>query len=353
MQSLEQKVAANGGQVERRPHHAISVGTDDDGKRIPIATPLKTLLSDGLRLDEFVRERMAAAGINVDQSGDPDIAPSGGVVALLNLFERFGFAVDFVVRDRLGQLVSQPDLIDAVRSIAIPETPDHHLRILFVAREPDSAHLGEDKDYVGYAHAKVAVVPRAFWNELVKTTLLKKTLTPWFELRAIDVASADTPVWQGLGAIAQWLNGDDVELVRGEARDRRWQTIPCRDGSGHAMWTVPSTLGHRFRVSMRLVSRYEPLIFWADRRIRLVDHQTVEVNEVEIRRLICRRSITPIRISFASVTCSPPRAPDRSTTGSPRSARVSGVAKRRSSTASATMLIQIWLSPSSSRISTR
>ncbi|MGC3972217.1 MAG: hypothetical protein QM775_34210 [Pirellulales bacterium] len=292
MQELERRMDAEGGEVERRPHHSVSVTADAEGKKIPVSTPLKSLLSDGIRLDEFVAERNRQSNRSAPEGTGSEIAPAGEVAALFHLFERLGFAVDFVLRDRLGGPHSQAELIEIVKQ-AVAATPlaalRPHVRLLFVAREPDSSHLGEDVSYFGYAAARLAVVPQEFWNELTKPVVVKEKLNAWLQLRAVDASQEAGPTWQRLGGIARWLAAGDTavyRLIRAEARDRRWQTVPCSDGRGHVAWTVPSPFGHRFRVSMRYISRYEPLIRWAERLERPVEHEKAPHVEVFVRRVI-------------------------------------------------------------------
>lgn len=47
-----------------------------------------------------------------------------------------------------------------------------------------------------------------------------------------------------------------------EPQAERWLTVPALAGWSHSAWAVPDRHGHRFRVAVRRVSRYEPLVRW-------------------------------------------------------------------------------------------
>jgi hypothetical protein len=61
----------------------------------------------------------------------------------------------------------------------------------------------------------------------------------------------------------EWSVTDRFVVIYLVPRSERWLTTPCVGGRSHSTWTVPERKGHRFRVAVRRVSRYEPLIRWA------------------------------------------------------------------------------------------
>ncbi len=64
----------------------------------------------------------------------------------------------------------------------------------------------------------------------------------------------------------EWPRG--IEL---EPQVERWLVVPSAAGWSHSAWTVPDRKGHRFRVAIRRVSRYEPLVRWWLKRHTPVD----------------------------------------------------------------------------------
>ncbi|NEQ46946.1 MAG: hypothetical protein F6K00_26760 [Leptolyngbya sp. SIOISBB] len=47
-----------------------------------------------------------------------------------------------------------------------------------------------------------------------------------------------------------------------EPQTERWLVVPASAGRSHSVWDAPDRRGHRFRASVRRVSRYEPLVRW-------------------------------------------------------------------------------------------
>jgi hypothetical protein len=60
---------------------------------------------------------------------------------------------------------------------------------------------------------------------------------------------------------------DRILPLQVEPQTERWLTVPSSAGWSHTAWAVPDRKGHRFRVAVRRVSRYEPLIRWVKQRI--------------------------------------------------------------------------------------
>ncbi len=55
---------------------------------------------------------------------------------------------------------------------------------------------------------------------------------------------------------------DRLRTLDVEPQVERWLVVPAAAGWSHSVWPVPDRQGHRFRVAVRRVSRYEPLVRW-------------------------------------------------------------------------------------------
>jgi len=94
-------------------------------------------------------------------------------------------------------------------------------------------------------------------------------LSRWLHLRKIDYDAGDkyeaqvkmlTDVAQYVDKLARPESGFRFVLV--EQRAERWLTVPSLGRRSHVAWTAPHRYGQRYRVAVRRVSRYEPLVHW-------------------------------------------------------------------------------------------
>jgi hypothetical protein len=270
---IRKKLGDKGWMLVTRPHHQVATTRDEDGAVAPVVTPLQTFRSDEQR-------------VGADNAATPD----NEVVALANLLERMGFAVDLAMFDELQQPVPQAELLRMLDESGIGGNATTVCLVL-AGREQDSEYRGGFPDptgaklwepFVGYSFVKLAVAPKPFW-ELLASNLKDadnlQALADWFRWRQVTFdASKDDEIAlaERLGRIAAYLRSikrdddkrdtsetSDTLRVRVESRDRRWSSVPAVQGFAHVDWEVPDRRGHRFVVGARLVSRYEPFIRWA------------------------------------------------------------------------------------------
>ncbi len=320
VKQLERQLAAKGLVMERRPHHRVIVRTDNDGTKVPETLRLKTLLSSADRATDTVGEETGSA--------------ESSIVALFNLYERMGFAVDIAATDGLGQTVTQRGLLDQIRDTALEkvfeygqsidgESPiDSHYVYVLLPREPDSEYRGpfpdavtRDKDYawVGSAFVRLAVVPKRFHDLVLvyldgeeeqntdESTGEKSTdLRDWLTMRGIETANSDE-ISKHIASFARTLAfvhpRDPFEpkkllpmghllQIRLTPLELHYMAIPHLDGFAHVDWELPDRHGHRFEVSARKMSRYELLLRWADNAVRpRLQHAGAKVS---VRRVMTR-----------------------------------------------------------------
>jgi hypothetical protein len=126
----------------------------------------------------------------------------------------------------------------------------------------------------------LAVVPEAFlaWLDAGPTSAeAAKPVRRWFEVRGIDAAGADATI-RAFRQIARWIGGDGrneapaspapsprlgVVQVRLTPLELQRRTLPHLNGDAHIAWQCPDRRRHRFLVSARAMSRYEPFVRWA------------------------------------------------------------------------------------------
>ena len=207
VQQLERQFAAKKLHMDRRPHHRVIVKSAEDGTKVPETLRLQTLLSSADRDTDTVGAEAGRA--------------ESSIVALFNLYERMGFAMDIAATDSLGQTVTQRQLLTLVRKAGLEQffnrthTADHgppiekHYVYVLTPREPDSEYRGPFPDgpisngdyaWVGCAFLRLAVVPESF-HELILAYLdgnkesgntSKSTdLRDWLSMRGIETASPD------------------------------------------------------------------------------------------------------------------------------------------------------------------
>ncbi|WZP00300.1 hypothetical protein EP7_001929 [Isosphaeraceae bacterium EP7] len=292
---LRENLATQGWRLARRPHHQVGVGVKEDGAREAVDNRLADFMDDAPRLD-------AATG----RSADTATPPETGVVGLLNLLERFGFALDFAAHDALGHPVPQDDLVTAIDAadllgaLARSGLAPHRAWVV-LGREPDSEHRGVFPDlegrrpefFVGHSFAKLVVVPQEFatllqtriWPSPIddsatasRVTVAFNRFRAWCEARRLTLGdSQDADAIALLKRIVQvfayvshgmdTVPADTLPRLRLEPRETGWVTVPLVDGRAHIDWTLPDRRGRRLAepVLGRVVSRYEPLVRWHER----------------------------------------------------------------------------------------
>lgn len=308
--------------ITRRPHHRIGVQETTEGKS-PELVELRQLLGDADR------------GSTPSNSAKSE----SSIVALFNLYERLGFAVDIAAMDRLGQPVDQRKLSQLLeRSKVIDffssQNPgndlalDKHYVYVLLPREPDSEYRGDfpdaslydsdkldENDYslVGLSFIRIAVVPAKF-HQLMLAPLLEppnedrlNDLRGWLLMRGIRPTSdADLLPFARTLQFAHPRDDSDTMLdvsqllpIRMTPLQLAHITVPHLDGFAHADWELPDRWGHRFDISARRMSRYELLLRWSTNSLRpQLRHKGVEVH---VRRAITRNDgiDMPIRLPIS------------------------------------------------------
>ncbi len=323
VQQLERQFAAIGLVMDRRPHHRVIVKTDSDGTKVPEAVRLRVLLSSADRATDC-----------------PDTGRAeSSIVALFNLYERMGFAIDIAATDRLGQTVTQTGLLRQLRraereglfelpSLGDDPAPgndpvpglDAHYVYLLAPREPDSEYRGpfpdgdtslpDQTDYawIGSAFLRLVVVPKSFHDLLLiyrdgkrekLNTSQSTDLRDWLTLRGIETNSPDEMA-QHIATFARTLDfvhprdqaseplpTGKLLLIRVTPLELHYVTVPHLDGFAHVDWELPDRNGHRFEVSGRKMSRYELLLRWANNAVR--PRLVHPGSQVSVRRVMTRR----------------------------------------------------------------
>lgn len=332
VQHLERQFTAQGIVIDRRPHHRVIVRTDADGTKVPEPVRLQSLLASA--------DRATTDGASAEGGSESSI------VALFNLYERMGFALDLAATDRLGQPLSQQQLLRQIRAAeleaqfrselaseddSVPPMVDTHFVYVIAAREADSEYRGPFPDgaepmsnyaWVGSAFLRLVVVPKRFHElllallpELAETIeniddrkALGVELNSWLRMRGIDTSiEIDEPksfpldaFRRSMGPFARTLAfvhprdqnsnpmpAGELMLIRLTQLELHRVSVPHLDGFAHVDWELPDRHGHRFEVSARAMSRYEPLLSWKANaaRPRLVHAGS----RVSVRRVMTRR----------------------------------------------------------------
>jgi hypothetical protein len=208
-----------------------------------------------------------------------------GVVSLFNFWERMGFALDIALVDDKNQVLRQPEILKQILDplSTISDDSDDVYCFLLAGQEPDGDY--RPTDIVGYSFVKVAIVPKTF-HDLCRYTPESSQLKSekldqlklWLDFRSITFGAqpieAEIPILvEHIQALAQYVGlpimdkDSRILPLQVEPQTERWLTVPSSAGWSHTAWAVPDRKGHRFRVAVRRVSRYEPLIRWVKQRI--------------------------------------------------------------------------------------
>ncbi|WPD24945.1 MAG: hypothetical protein SD837_10340 [Candidatus Electrothrix scaldis] len=303
LQEFERQCEAKGWNIERRPNHRVIVTEDNIGAKVPEPVEMKNLLPDTHRSLNDLEEMGEAGGSEAH------------LVAYFNLLERMGFALDLAGTDETGEPLSQADLVKAVRDAKLEERfkdkqaeLDAHYVYLITPREPNSEHRGDIPDpdqgdgyfYSGLSFVKLIILPRSFYDLLIhhypttdSTEELNTTLGDWLSMRGIQKTTKKQI--ELFVSAAHFTNNGKAELgnlfqLRLTPLQLHHITVPHVNGSAHIDWTTPDRRGHRFAISARSMSRYEPLIRWADNLPQpQISHQKdVPVKEIDNRRIMTK-----------------------------------------------------------------
>jgi hypothetical protein len=316
VQHLKRQFTAQGMVMDRRPHHRIIVRTDSDGTKIPEPVRLRSLLPSAER---FAGEETPSGG-----------GAESSIVALFNLYERMGFAIDLAATDRLGQTLSQRQLLQQIRQAKLEErfrneTPsgdnepplvDTQFVYVLAPREADSEYRGPFPDsiepernyaWVGTAFLRLVVVPKRFHELLLihqvdidenLTEDVSTELRDWLTMRGIDTTDVQefrrliAPFAKTL-AFAHPRNREskpipagELMLIRLTPMELHRVSVPHLDGFAHVDWELPNRHGHRFEVSARAMSRYEPLLSWKANAAR--PRMVHPGSRISVRRVMTR-----------------------------------------------------------------
>lgn len=250
-----------GWRLIRRPHHNVVRGEWRDGLPRPQIVPFAEAYSDETRLETF------------EPDAEPP-PPSREVPALLNFLETMGFAVDIAAVDALGQFVPAEALADAVAAAGLEGEIT-----LVQGRAADSDRLDP-----AYSFCKLVVVPDEFATAIAAHRLLAgpqddqlarqaidatvEWLANWLAARGIKTHGAAPLIRVGTTlAYLHWRDqaSTGLRVVSLDAYHLRARSLPLTNRRGAAAWFLPDDRGRRFCVPVgRVVSRYEPLLRWAE-----------------------------------------------------------------------------------------
>jgi hypothetical protein len=256
-----------------RPHHQLipNEGTPNNSN---LGIELSKLLPERFNNSDFIKNFT-----NLNQVASE-------VIFYFNLLERFGFAVDIEAVDSSNKLVSWIELLKQIKEIKSGFPPDHKV-IVIAALEPDSDY--EKGKSGGFPFIKLAVIPNTFWQLTIQEDSgqpINNTLNQWYTNRGFNLQNSDKAYLKFMGKLTKYWEampistaiGDETfnyRIILVEPANRRWLTVPAIGERSHSIWAVPDRKGHRFRVALRRVSRYEPLIQWADGKIASTKMESV------------------------------------------------------------------------------
>lgn len=252
-----------------RSHHTLGTALDEELQKIPVSTPLESLLPEPIR-----------------KGDDPASAASSLFPAFLNLLERLGFAVDVALEHPDLGIQSQEELkwhLDA--SIGISEkdaedaedAEDWHFAVVYGrAMDDGSAASAETK----FPFAKLMVIPKvSFSNDSWRSLLDDRSIT------YPDGESGNalrTSAWN-------WWN-ESIKLISREQhmehRGGAVITIPVvGNGKCRIQLPVPTLQGQKLQARIRSLSRYHFIQEWLANgdTTELTRSGIVESEPVELR----------------------------------------------------------------------
>ena len=227
-----------------RPHHVAATQCNDKGERLVMPTPVAEIIPPS------------------------DNQPEHAAAYLFNLFEKLGFACDVVCRNP-NQLPIEPAELSkvlAAKRDAMDAMNDEKKVTCFAvgAWENRGTNLITKDQNTPFGFIKVAVVPNLFLDALSGKI---DHAREWFDFRGLTGLNIMTfeklqVQWKNICSQAEILGG--FPFFHLQARGWRWLTLAAESGRAHTSWALPNRLGHRYRVSIRALSRYEELLRWSE-----------------------------------------------------------------------------------------
>jgi len=227
-----------------RPHHVAATQSNEKGERLVMPTPVAEIIPPS------------------------DNQPEHAAAYLFNLFEKLGFASDVVCRNP-NQLPIEPAELSKVLAAtrdAMDAMNDEKKVTCFAvgAWENRGKNLIISDQNTPFGFIKVAVVPNLFLDALSGKI---DHAREWFNFRGLT--GLNPTIFEKLQV--QWKNiCSQAEMLEGfpffhlQARGWRWLTLAAESGRTYTSWALPNRLGHRYRVSIRALSRYEELLRWSE-----------------------------------------------------------------------------------------
>ncbi|MFN8609411.1 MAG: hypothetical protein U0931_17870 [Vulcanimicrobiota bacterium] len=183
----------------------------------------------------------------------PEVAANSNrlpVVPVFHLLERLGFAIELAVVDEMGSWMAQAKLIKSFQTL---EIPNHSVLVL---QPLENTEIAPEP----YPFVKVAVVPHAFLGTIYDDNAAN--FAKWLDYRSVDVGGDELGVLKKLLAAVLFKGNQLWTSHFVTPGSSRWLTLVSRPEGIRDSWLAPDSLGHRFAVAIRLVSRYEPLLDW-------------------------------------------------------------------------------------------
>jgi hypothetical protein len=304
----------------KRPHSQVAVGVNEKDERVPQEVHIKAFMPDDVRSSTSVGQGFDEADSSQDRS----------VVSYFNLLERMGFALDIAVADDVQQVITQSHLLNILGDVDFKSAlealdpqgtswEEHYLFVL-AGREHDSEYKGHVPDpearhneeayaYTGFSFVKLAVIPVSFLHltlqEPQENSDDLKKLREWYDVRKVRLCDSKTePIGQDkpnvaylkrIRDVAKYTENADpgvIMRIRLEQMGLRWITVPSDGGIAHMSKVIPDLKGHRYRVGLRRVSRYEPLIRWAEGDYRSFTIPGAAYTEVHVQPTIADSQAT-------------------------------------------------------------
>jgi len=227
-----------------RPHHVAATQSNEKGERLVMPTPVAEIIPPS------------------------DNQPEHAAAYLFNLFEKLGFASDVVCRNP-NQLPIEPAELSKVLAAtrdAMDAMNDEKKVTCFAvgAWENRGKNLIISDQNTPFGFIKVAVVPNLFLDALSGKI---DHAREWFDFRGLTglnptIFEKLQVQWKNICTQAEMLGG--FPFFHLQARGWRWLTLAAESGRAYTSWALPNRLGHRYRVSIRALSRYEELLRWSE-----------------------------------------------------------------------------------------
>ena len=195
---------------------------------------------------------------------------------------------------------------------SVPSQPLEHAIWIVSGYETDSeiTEIGKTRiDSVGVGVVKLIVMPKPFAQALMAEKIDPTNLNGllvWFGARGLSLGS--TPevrtLLERLSGLARFVfcpikkldalpvalpsdvNPATIAPIRLELAGQRWRTVPADAYVSHSRWICPDQAGRRFKVRVRKVSRYEPLIRWAEVNYELFNVSNLPFEQIQFEPMV-------------------------------------------------------------------